>query len=646
MKAKHTAIYSVAVMVLLAAVGAFAQDSPEKQVVPLPADVMNPPWLEARRDAQLKTAGEFSTFIGFSFTDRIRESGISFRNVVVEDAGVTYKAVHYDHGNGIAVADVDGDGFYDIYFVNQVGANELWRNLGEGKFENITERSGLAVADRIRVTASFADTDNDGDPDLYVTSVRKGNLLFENLGNGQFKNISTESGLDHRGHSSGAVFFDFNLDGLLDVYLTNVGQYTSDLPRFGKADGIEYLFYVGFKDAFSGHQYPERTEKSLLFRNMGNNRFEDVSDSMLPVDTGWSGDATTIDVNEDGWPDLYTLNMQGNDQYYENRAGESFILKSRTQFPKTSWGAMGIKVFDWNNDGRMDIYITDMHSDMSQEVGPDNERVKSDMQWPEEHLMSGGNSIYGNTFFEKQSDGTFAEISDRIGLENYWPWGMSVGDLNADGFQDVFVTASMNYPFRYQSNLVMINEQGKRFRDAEFILRVEPRKDGETAQPWFTVDCDGEDRLTRPDCIGHDGIKEVWAARGSRSSVIFDLDNDGDLDIVTNEFNGEPMVLISDLAQQNEALRYLKVQLTGSTSNKGGVGAKVMVKAGENTYTQVLDGKSGYLSQSLKPLYFGLAAADQVDEIKVQWPSGTSQIVHAPKINSLIEIVEPANKSN
>jgi len=257
--------------------------------------------------------------------------------------------------------------------------------------------------------------------------------------------------------------------------------------------------------------------------------------------------------------------------------------------------------------------------------------------------MSGGNSVFGNSFFENQGSGQFAEISDRISVENYWPWGLSVGDLNADGFQDVLVTSGMNYPFRYQTNLLLINEQGTRFRDAEFILGVEPRKNGATAQPWFRLDCSGDLKMISKDCRGQEGPIEVWAARGSRSSVIFDLDNDGDLDIVTNEFNGVPMVLISNLAQVNKAMRYLKIRLVGSTSNKGGVGAKVMVRAGENSYTQVLDGKSGYLSHSLKPLYFGLADAEEVDEIKIQWPSGKIQSVSAPKINTLLEITEPAD---
>src|SRR5438552_8966211 len=184
--------------------------------------------LEGRRKSQIAEARKFQAFYGFRFSDQIVESGMQFEHHIVDDAGITYKAAHYDHGNGIAVADVDGDGLLDIYFTTQLGTNQLWRNLGQGKFEDITRKAGVGLADQIVVTASFADIDNDGDPDLFVTTVRHGNHLFENLGDGRFRDISKEAGLDYVGHSSGAVFFDFDNDGLLDLFLVNVGVYTTN----------------------------------------------------------------------------------------------------------------------------------------------------------------------------------------------------------------------------------------------------------------------------------------------------------------------------------------------------------------------------------------------------------------------------------
>ena len=207
--------------------------------------------LAARKKAQLETVTQFKVFYQFQFVDKVKESGITFVHHAVEDATRHYKPVHYDHGNGIAVADVDGDGLYDIYFVNQVGGNELWRNLGGGKFKNITAEAGVGVPGRISVAAAFGDIDNDGDQDLFVTTVRGGNVLFENDGHGHFKDITKEAGVDLVAHSSGAFFFDYNNDGLLDLFVCNVGQYTSNEKG---TDGQ----YISLPDAFFGHLHPER----------------------------------------------------------------------------------------------------------------------------------------------------------------------------------------------------------------------------------------------------------------------------------------------------------------------------------------------------------------------------------------------------
>ena len=604
-----------------------------KQVA-YPEEVLDPPWLSGRRDLQLASVGKFKVFHDFKYTDRAPESGISFVNQIVDDAGKYHKAVHYDHGNGLAVADVNGDGLLDLYFTTQIGSNQLWRNLGDGKFENITT-AALELSDVIGVTASFADTDNDGDADLFVTSVRGGNHLLVNDGHGKFTDVTKDSGLGHSGHSSSGVFFDYDRDGLLDLFLCNVGVYTGNEQGRGR-------YYVGVSDAFAGHLKPEeRNEQSILYRNMGGNRFVDVSKKMRLQDVSWTGDASPIDVNGDQWPDLYILNMQGHDEYYENVGGKYFEKKSRKVFPKTPWGSMGIKVFDYDNDGRLDVFITDMHSDMSEKVGPNREKLKARMQWPESMLRSGGMSLYGNAFYRGQADGGYREVSDAIGAENYWPWGLSVGDLNADGFEDVFIASSMNFPFRYGVNTVLINNRGEKFLDSEFILGVEPRRDGRTAKRWFTLDPAGEDRdhaLVEKLNLSEPVV--VWGALGTRSSAIIDLDGDGDLDIVTNEFNDRPMVLISNLSKK-KVVRFLKVRLYGTKSNRDGLGAVVTVRAGAASYVKVHDGKSGYLSQSSMPLYFGLDGAATVDLVEVLWPSGMKQVLDGPlKVNRLIGIKE------
>jgi hypothetical protein len=626
----RTVLAGVAVVTALV-IGAAAQNVPIRYV---PPDLQNTPWLQRLAAAQIKAAAGLAAFHDFQFTDRLAESGITFKHGIVDDAGKAYKAVHYDHGNGIAIADVDGDGRLDVYFVNQVGGNELWKNLGAGRFENITAAAGVGVPAKISVSASFADIDNDGDADLYVTTVRGGNMLFENDGKGHFKDISRAAGLDYVGHSSAAVFFDYDRDGKLDLFLVNVGRYTTNTIA-----GDGYKYYVAIDKAFEGHLKPALAEQSILYHNEGGNHFVDVSKRLGLQDLSWSGDASAVDVNDDGWPDLYVLNMQGNDQYYENAGGKSFVKKSRQVFPRTSWGAMGIKVFDFNNDGKLDIFITDMHSDMSDMIDPEHEKAKSVMKWPASVVGNGSASIWGNSFFIKDGPGKFHEASDATGAENYCPWGPSVGDLNADGYDDAFIASGMNYPFRYMINSVKLNDHGRTFVDAEFVLGIEPRKGG-VATPFFELDGAGKDKA-HPDAAGALGRVAIWGARGTRSSAIFDLDGDGDLDIVTNDFNASPMVLVSNLSEKT-TLHYVEVALTGTTSNRDGLGAVIKVTAGGSSYTKVFDGNSGYLSHSLYPLYFGLGAAESVDRIEILWPSGKKQTVRAPiKMNSRIEVREP-----
>jgi enediyne biosynthesis protein E4 len=591
--------------------------------------------LAARAAAQRDAVGAFNVDYDFQFTDRVAGSGITFVHHVVEDAALYYKPVHYDHGSGVAAADVDGDGLIDLYFVNQVGGSRLYKNVGGGKFRNITLAAGVALASRIGVTASFADIDNDGDQDLFVTTVREGNVLFENDGRGHFKDISKAAGVDHVGHSSGAVFFDYDNDGRLDLYLCNVGQYTNNNRR---PDGA----FVGLTDAFSGHLHPDRAETAILYRNLGSNRFKDVTAETGLGDAGWSGDASAADLNGDGFPDLFALNMQGSNHYFENQGGKRFVDRTPQLFPRTSWGAMGIKFFDYDNDGRPDLFITDMHSDMSVEVGPDREKLKSRMEWTKDFLQGDETKyVFGNSFFHNLGSGRFEEVSDRLNTENYWPWGPSIGDLNADGWQDIFIASGMNYPWRYGINTLLLNNRGEKFLDSEFLLGIEPRRGGRTHTRWFDVDCSAPSMAGQQGCKGQTGRITVMATMGTRSSLMLDIDGDGDLDIVTNEFNSAPQVLVSNLAMKRP-VHWLGVALAGSVSNRNGLGAAVRVSSGGRVLTQWNDGKSGYLSQSVLPLYFGLDQATSVDRVEVDWPSGRKQVVTAGlRANSTIKITEP-----
>ena len=595
--------------------------------------------LPGRKKAQMEAAKQFRVFYQFQFSDNMKESGITFTHHAVDDVTKHMRMGHYDHGSAVAVADVDGDGLYDLYFVNQVGGNELWKNLGGGKFKNITQEAGIALAGRIGVAAAFADIDNDGDQDLFVTTVRGGNALFENDGQGHFKDITQEAGLTLIAHSSGAFFFDYDNDGLLDLLVCNVGKYTSD----EKGPNGEY---VAIPNAFEGHLHPDRYEYPVLYRNLGHNRFRDVTAEVGLSPHGWCGDATFSDLNGDGWPDIFFLNMQGRSHYYENQGGKKFVEKTDQHFPITPWGAMGIKFFDYDNDGLMDLFIVDMHSDMSDEPGPENEKKKSNITWTDSYIQGAkSDSIWGNALYHNLGQGKFDEVSDRLGAETYWPWGPSVGDLNADGWDDIFIASGMSYPYRYGINSLLLNDRGKKFDDAEFILGIEPRKSLYT--PWFEINCsdpqerEAQEKLDSKVCVGQSGKSIVMAPRSSRSSVIFDLENDGDLDIVTNDFNSEPQVLVSNLAQHKK-IHWLKIMLQGTLSNRNGLGATVRVRAGGQTYTKYNDGKSGYLAQSVLPLYFGLGDAAKIDRVEVDWPSGRKQVLTTGiEENLTLRITEP-----
>jgi hypothetical protein len=591
--------------------------------------------LPSRKQAQLATLNQFKVFHDFHFTDKLKESGITFVHHIVADAGRHYKPVHYDHGTGIAVADVDGDGLYDIYFVNQVGGNELWKNLGGGKFRNITREAGVALADRISVAAAFGDIDNSGHQSLFVTTIRGGNALFLNDGQGHFQDISKEAGVDRVSESTGAFFFDYDNDGLVDLLVCNVGKFTTDEKW---PDGS----YIAMPDAFFGHTHAERFEHPVLYKNLGHNKFKDVTVEMGLNPHGWCGDGSFADLNGDGFPDLFILNMQGPSHYFENQAGKKFVDKTSRYFPATPYGSMGIKFFDYDNDGQMDLLLTDMHSDMFEEFNPAEEKKKTAVRPSADFLQ--GAKIFGNAFYHNLGGGNFEEISDRLNVENYWPWGPSVADMNADGWDDIFITAGMNFPFRYGINSLLLNNRGEKFLDAEFILGIEPRREGRTHTPWFDMDCGEKESLgplAQRVCQGQSGRITLLAPLASRSAVIFDLDNDGDLDIVTNDFNSEPQVLISDLAQR-KPIHWLKILLNGTVSNRNGLGATVRVHAGGRVYTKYNDGKSGYLSQSVLPLYFGLGDSSKIERVEVVWPSGRKQaLTSGLRPNETLAVTEP-----
>ncbi|HVK59043.1 MAG TPA: CRTAC1 family protein, partial [Candidatus Kapabacteria bacterium] len=455
----------------------------------------------------------------------------------------------------------------------------------------------------------------------------------------------TAAGVDYKGHSSAATFFDVNNDGLLDLFVSNICVYTSAERGLGG-------YFRALPDAFSGHTKPDRGESSRIYINQGKNVFKESASEFGLKENAFNGDAAFADVNGDGFLDLYLSNMQGDDLFFLNEGGRKFTEATPQFFPKTPWGAMGLNFADFNQDGLLDLFVTDMHSDMS---GMQTKLSKAKADFPFEtakseqwctaeysdaYLNNAANNIFGNALYLATAPGKFTESSEQFAAETFWPWGMSVGDVNADGYPDAFITAGMGYGFRYGINSLLLNDAGKRFAPAELVTGVEPRLRNRIRKHAFTLDCSGADK-DHPLCQGRTGSLPVSEVLSSRSSAMVDLDNDGDLDLVVNDMDDRPQILINSLAALGD-VKWLKVKLRGTTSNRDGLGARITLTTVGNSWHQQHDGKSGYLAQSSLPLYLGLANAEKIDSLEITWPSGTKQKLTELKPNQLLTVQEPA----
>ena len=560
--------------------------------------------LEARGQAERANAGKFKVFHGFRFTDRQPGSGITFAHQIVDDAGKTYKAAHYDHGNGVAVADVNGDGMADIFFTSQIGGNELWKNLGDGTFANVTTLAGVGMKDRISVSAAFADVDNDGDQDLYVTTVRMGNLLFENDGKGKFRDITKASGLGYVGHSSGAVFFDYDLDGRLDLFLVNVGKYTTEERGPGG-------YYIAYENAFQGHMFPERTERSVLYRNLGGNKFADVSEQTGLLDGGWSGDATAADFNEDGWPDLYLANDYGPEEMFLNQEGERFVL-STAGLESESKSGMTVSLGDAFNEGRLDVFVTNI-----------SERA----------YLFQNNNLRLNRMAE---EGRFRNVADAAVADAGWAWGAQFGDLNNDGTNELFVANGFISADREQSYWYSMSKiagaNGRLFDDA----RNWPAFENQSLSGYE------RSRVFLNRGVG--GWVDVAEAVGvqdeydGRAVALADLSNRGALDVIVANQN-QPAVVYR--AYPDSANHWIAFALVGTQSNRSAIGAEVVIEAGELRQRRVVDGGMGFASQNDRRLHFGLGRQEWVDRVVIHWPSGEQQVVTRPEVDRFHTIEEP-----
>ncbi|MCH8822457.1 MAG: VCBS repeat-containing protein [Planctomycetes bacterium] len=575
------------------------------------------------------------------------QTGIDFLNRF--DWGNKRKNL-YQHGyagGGVCIGDYDGDGKPDIYLVSQVGRDRLYRQVGNLKFEDVTDAAGIDSAINWGTGAIFADINNDGQLDLYVCNYDAPNKLYINQGDGTFIESATSYGLDFHGASIMAGFADYDLDGDLDLYLLTNRLYpgpTEDIPKTqqvnGKvqlAPGLEEMFFIQQRNINGELQkfIVKAGQRDYLYRNDGNGSFIDVSKQ-----AGISGNhpglsATWWDYDNDGWPDLYVCNdFWDADRLYHNNKDGTFTDMLAEALPHTPWFSMGADFADINNDGLFDFLAADMsattHFMSKLMMGDMNEsRWFLESAQPRQYMR---NALYLNTGTDR-----FMEIGFLSNLASTdWTWSVKFGDLDNDGLNDVFFTnGTANHSFD--------PDLTRKLRSAARQRNTDPVTAWETQWEIFrTVEPRREENLVfkNEGDLHFENKSKQWGL--DKQSISFgaaysDLDRDGDLDLVVSNIDDPVSIYRNDVATSSSVL----IRLVGSRSNRFGIGATITIKTGEQTQVRQLSPTRGYMSANEPIIHFGLGDNVRIDSLTISWPSGEWQQFEQLDVDRFYKITEP-----
>lgn len=533
--------------------------------------------------------------------------------------------------NGIAAGDIDGDGFDEIYICQPSGLpNRLYRNLGNGRFEDITDKAGVGVLDNTPC-ALFADIDNDGRQDLLVVTAR-GPVLFVNKGDGAFAAKEDAFHFRHEpeGTFTGAAFGDYDRDGYLDVYFCLYSYYK----------GLDqYQFPRPYYNAVNG-------PPKFLFRNRGDRTFEDVTEraGLNQNNDHYGFDCTWCDFDDDGWPDLYVVNDFGSKNLYRNNRDGTFSDVAEAVGVLDVGPGMSSCWFDSTGSGMEDLYVSDMWEPAGLRVASDPAFMKDE---PETIRALYRHHAKGNSLYRNPGGGRFEDSSARAGVEQAgWSWSSDAWDFDHDGYPDLYVTNGMisgPNPYDCESffwRQVVARSPGpgatsKRYELGWGAINELIRSDftwaGYQHNVFYLNNGDG----TFSDLSGAAGLDFI---DDSRAFALTDFDHDGRLELFLKSRTGPQVRVLRN--QMPDVGNAIAVHLRGTKSNRDAVGAAVTVECDGRRQKKLLRAGTGFVSQHTKELFFGLGASRGATRLQVRWPSGATQEVENIPANHRIEIVE------